>query len=225
MTSYKIRITTELLKVSEEETVEWLKNNKYINRYYIVKEVGKDTKKRHIQGWLELSYNTSKLTMRQVIRRYAEKHRIKEEYKGNTLYSFSENKELYPVEYLCYLMKEDENPETNLEEEHLKKAQERNVKEFKEPKKKKETITQVIENIEKIILEEYEQKQLNIEHIGDYEIVRHVIAYHKEKRRRFVENQVISICQTIALNLKENNSDLVDRIEYRAFRNPLLNTR
>lgn len=220
MTSYKIRITTELLEVSNEEVIKWFKDNKHISRYYLVVETGKKTKKEHIQGWIELHPGVKKLNMRQYIRRYTEKTRISNEYSGNTLYSFTQNKELYPVEYLCYLMKEDTNPVTNLEVEHLKQAQERNIKEFNKIKKK-ETINQVIENVENQIREDMEKDNTILHNLESY-ICRKVIEYHRETNRRYVENQAVSIVQTINLKLNPGDTNLINRLQDRAFRSPLL---
>jgi len=230
----KIRITYEHMTKTYEEVATYIMECPYVAGYYLANECGKKNDNDHLQGLMILKEPYNDDTVRQYLRRYAYKYAKEGIKKGNGFYSYvkvvkEEKDKNYPVDYLCYVMKEDENPHNTIPEEDLEESRKR-ANQFKEKKvkKKKETLDKVCEHIDNKFRELLESQQngrsLRNHYMYTIEdtITNLVLSYWKENRKRYNENQIVSIIQTVYFWNKEGESVLNKRIKDRAFREPLM---
>lgn len=197
--SLKLRITHD--NVDDFKNVESL-----FLEYIRVKELGSETGKYHFHYFLKTDKSI------QTIRNYIVKElKEKNDLKGNGLYSISKLNEEYPLEYLSYLMKEDNNPfiinipnkvldDLKVYIKDLKEEMEKNKLKKKLKKEKK---------VWKIIIEEYDLKPFD-DGFGVNKVVKSVIDYHKKEELVIRDHAIRSYTLTIACHLSPKFRELYE---------------
>lgn len=185
ITSYKIRVDTDdITKVRELI-------DRYSDRYILSFEGGFENP--HVHGYFETT--TKQLTIRARIRKFFGS--------GNGIYSLKELDEIFPFEYIAYILKDGDYQLKGVTEEEIQKAKEFNIevkKQIKEKKAKKRTQLQVLDD------KFHEQYTKEGEYYIDSEgriptqesIVTMIVQYYLDEKKLFRQFQIVSLSQTLS---------------------------
>lgn len=170
--------------------------------WYICSHEGIGTDNSHLHLHLKLLPTKREASLRQNIR--------KEFGSGNGSYSLKQLDDEFPVEYVAYLLKEDNYQHSdNYPKEWIQKAKAYDSKVKKEMKEKKSSRLTIIKKIERdyfsdLIPQEmqhgtlYVSKKTNL-CLSKQDVVQRVIAYYKDTETLVRQFMVVSLCQTLCL--------------------------
>jgi len=191
---YKLRIDT-----SDREEVNRM-CSKYFDKYMVAYE-NQDTSNAHVHLYIEMS------TKADTLRRY-----IRKKFgSGNSCYSLKALDSECPIEYLAYIMKDNEYeifdiPPTVIEEA---KGYDKKVKEqMKEKKKARRTQLQILrEMLVEQLVEEVDDSSEDVhrvfktsgETVTKESIVNMIIAYYKTEKKLVREFMMVSLAQSLCL--------------------------
>lgn len=194
--SKKIELHTYKFRVTTPDTDKVMKIVKQYSNHYLVSLENPETNV-HIQGYME-TYTDIQTIRKAILKAFPE-------LKGNRLYSLGKcDYREENMEYLSYLMKQDNWKCITLPKKLMTKVKEHSKTVKEEIKKKKESKKTILQQLDSKVVEIINTKYLSqIENEEVYDIIPDVVDvvldYYKEKDVLFREFQVKSLIQTLLL--------------------------